>query len=72
MVILTEKAEENLLKDFKKRFTEREEFCKLVYRALTEVPNSKYVEKTYTATNPVLYQIRQGGTLRGYCFLGIV
>lgn len=39
-----------------------------MHRVLTEEPPEKYIEKTYTDTNPVLKQLRQGGKLRGYCF----
>jgi hypothetical protein len=65
---LTQSAERNLLKDFKKRRMVRDIFCKLMYRALTEVPPDKYIEKAFANTKPILKQVRQGGTLRGYCF----
>lgn len=67
--MLTRTAERNLCKDFKKNRRWRSEFCHLVYRVLTETPPDKYVEKAFAGTEPVLKQLRQGGKLRGYCFL---
>jgi len=65
---VTETAERNLLKDFKKHLQWREDFCKLVYRALAEDPPDKYIEKQYRNTVPPIKQLRQGGKLRGYCY----
>ena len=58
-----------MLKHFKNHHQRREAFCKLVYRALAEDPPDKYIEKQYRNAVPPIKQLRQGGKLRGYCYL---